>query len=109
MTVAVALACVLAGSPTAVGAAGEAAPPAAVAADCRPGTQNAALTTRVRDVARLAASRLRAAAAAPATRYPKSAYSGDRRWRRSSPAEWTAGFFPGALWYAYELRGGAVW
>src|SRR4051812_40338552 len=82
---------------------------AVTSAGCRPGTDSTALTAQIRSVTRLAAGRLSSAAAGPATLYPKAAYSGDRRWRRSSPAEWTSGFFPGALWYAYELRGGAGW
>lgn len=30
-------------------------------------------------------------------------------WELSSPAEWTSGFFPGALWYAYQVSSDTTW
>jgi hypothetical protein len=36
--------------------------------------------------------------------FPRSTAQ-DGKWKTVEPADWTSGFFPGVLWYAYELTG----
>ncbi|NHC45214.1 glycoside hydrolase family 88 protein [Motilibacter aurantiacus] len=78
-------------------------------ARCAPAADTAQLQRQVRATLQLAGARLAAADAGPATRYPKAAYPGDRRWRRAAPGDWTAGFYPGALWLLADLEPGTAW
>lgn len=42
------------------------------------------------------------------TRYPSTTTSGGS-WATTGASSWTSGFFPGALWHAYEATGDPVW
>ncbi len=42
------------------------------------------------------------------TRYPVEAHPDDK-WMTAEAAHWTSGFFPGCLWYMYELTGLEAW
>ena len=44
----------------------------------------------------------------PLNNYPIRT-KGIGEWELTSPAEWTSGFFPGCLWYAYLLSGDTTW
>jgi unsaturated chondroitin disaccharide hydrolase len=46
--------------------------------------------------------------AQPAGRYPFVAV-GDRPWLTTDASNWTAGFFPGQLWLAYDATGDKAW
>ncbi len=76
---------------------------------CAARTPDPALDAQVRRITALALLRLAAADTGPADRYPKAAYPGATVWLRSGPSDWTAGFYPGSLWYAYELTGDPAW
>lgn len=84
-------------------------PSPAFAGACALRSQDAALDTQVRRTTALALGRLAAADTGPADRYPKAAAVGATDWARSGPGDWTAGFYPGSLWYAYELTGDPAW
>lgn len=40
---------------------------------------------------------------------PRSIKSGEKNWRFISYRDWTSGFFPGILWYAYQYTGDSSW
>lgn len=86
-----------------------AAPATLARPTCGARTPDGALARQLTSVTALAVRRLAAAANATSARMPKAAYPGDRAWRRGSAADWTAGFFPGSLWLAYQLTGDVVW
>ena len=33
----------------------------------------------------------------------------DEKWATAGPSHWMSGFFPGCLWYMYDLTGGSAW
>ena len=42
-------------------------------------------------------------------RMPNGVDAGSSEWKYVSPGSWTSGFWPGDLWYLYELTGEAKW
>lgn len=70
----------------------------------------AVLDTMAPSALRYAESQLRRTADAldPLDGYPRVTAS-DGSWRTTSEREWTSGFFPGELWYMYQLTGDAYW
>lgn len=36
-------------------------------------------------------------------KYPRSTEYGNNKWKQVDSSDWTSGFYPGCLWYAYEL------
>jgi unsaturated chondroitin disaccharide hydrolase len=43
------------------------------------------------------------------TLFPRSIVTGTTNWRLVKPAEWTSGFWPGILWYAFEYSKAEKW
>ncbi|NHC12805.1 glycoside hydrolase family 88 protein [Motilibacter deserti] len=109
LALAVAAAFLASGVPAAAAPALGLPAPAPAAADtgasCAPVRDSSRLQRQAAATVALARRRLVAADVAPYSRYPKAAYPGDRHWQRGRASDWTAGFYPGALWLAYELTG----
>ena len=70
-----------------------------------------ALDSAAAHAIRYAETKLAAAADSldPAKGYPRHTVGRDGAWVQLPVTQWTSGFFPGTLWYAYELTGDPAW
>jgi unsaturated chondroitin disaccharide hydrolase len=87
-------------------------PPVTLAADeapCSSTASRSGLDQQLRQVVELELRKLASADVPPFNSYPHDAAPSATSWSRAGAGAWTSGFYPGALWQAYELTGDPAW